>query len=343
MGGTVPILFSFSTPSFRAPARRAAGLRAKVVKSQKAKVGALPAATRLEQIASMSCDPGETVGAFLCQAGQVLRAAAIDNPRLEARLLLAHAMGATAEALLREPRALVPPQAAARFRAAIEARLAATPVAHILGTQGFWTLDLAVSPATLIPRPDSEALVEAALDLLPDPAAPRRILDLGTGTGCLLLAVLSERPGAFGIGVDLVPAAAALAAGNARRNGLAGRAAFLAGDWAAAIGGRFDLVLSNPPYIETAAIAGLMPEVARHEPRSALDGGADGLDAYRHLAAILPGLLTPGGAAVIELGAGQRAAVEALALSAGLTPAGCRADLGGVERALILRPGPQPE
>jgi release factor glutamine methyltransferase len=288
----------------------------------------------------MSCDPGETVGAFLCQAGQVLRAAAIESPRLEARLLLGHAMGASTEALLRDPRAPVPAEAAARFRAALAARLAATPVAHILGHQGFWTLDLAVSPATLIPRPDSEALVEAALDLFPDAAAPLLVLDLGTGTGCLLLAVLAERPNAHGIGVDLVPEAAALAASNARRNGLAGRAAFLAGDWAEALAGRFDLVLSNPPYIESAAIAGLMPEVARHEPRSALDGGADGLDAYRRLSAILPGLLAPGGAAVLELGAGQRQGVEALARAAGLVPAGCRTDLGGIERALVLRASP---
>lgn len=286
----------------------------------------------------MTCDPGETVGAFLCQAGQVLRAAAIDSPRHEARLLLGHAMGATAEALLRDPRAPVPPAAAARFRAALAARLDAVPMAHILGQQGFWTLDLAVSPATLIPRPDSESLVEAALDAFPGPQAPLRVLDLGTGTGCLLLAVLAERPRATGIGVDLVPEAAALAAANAARNGLADRAAFLAGRWADPLAGRFDLVLSNPPYIESAAIAGLMPEVARHEPRSALDGGADGLDAYRHLAAILPGLLAPGGAAVLELGAGQRAAVERLASAAGLVPAGCRRDLGGIERALVLRP-----
>jgi release factor glutamine methyltransferase len=287
----------------------------------------------------MRCDPGETVGAFLCQAGQVLRAAAIESPRLEARLLLGHAMGATPEALLRDPGAPVPPEAASRFRAALAARLDAVPVAHIIGTQGFWTLELAVSPATLIPRPDSESLVEAALDAFPDAGAKLRVLDLGTGTGCLLLAVLAERPRAFGVGVDLVPGAAALAAGNAARNGLADRAAFLAGDWAASLSARFDLVLSNPPYIESAAIAGLMPEVARHEPRSALDGGTDGLAAYRHLAAILPGLLAPGGAAVLELGAGQRQAVQALARGAGLVPSACRMDLGGVERALVLRAG----
>jgi release factor glutamine methyltransferase len=247
-------------------------------------------------------------------------------------------MAASAEALLREPRAAVPPEAAARFLAAIEARLAATPAAHILGSQGFWTLDLAVSPATLIPRPDSEAVVEAALAAFPDREAPLRVLDLGTGTGCLLLAVLAERPRASGIGVDLVPAAAALARENARRNGIAGRVSVLAGDWSAALSGRFDLVLSNPPYVESAAIDGLMPEVARHEPRSALDGGADGLDAYRRLAALLPALLAPAGAAVLELGLGQREAVEALAREVGLQPDKCHTDLGGVERALILRP-----
>ncbi|MGG5812313.1 peptide chain release factor N(5)-glutamine methyltransferase [Falsiroseomonas sp. CW058] len=290
----------------------------------------------------MTCEPGGTVGAFLCQAGQLLRAAAIDNPRLEARLLLGHAMGASTEDLLRDPRAAVPPAAEARFRAALGARLAAMPMAHILGRQGFWTLDLAVSPATLVPRADSEAIVEAALEACPDGDAPLRVLDLGTGTGCLLLAVLSERPRAFGIGVDRAPAAAALAAANARANGLAGRSAFLAGDWAAALSARFDLVLSNPPYIESAAIPGLMPEVARHEPRLALDGGEDGLVAYRAIVSGLPALLAPGGKAVLELGQGQRGAVEALALASGLRPLGCRADLGGVERALVLEVGMPP-
>ena len=288
----------------------------------------------------MSCEPGETVGAFLCQAGQMLRAAAIESPRLEARLLLAHAMGSTAEALLRDPRAAVPAEAAARFGALLRGRLEARPVAHLLGRQGFWTLDLAVSPATLIPRPDTESLVEAALEAFPDPAAALRVLDLGTGTGALLLAVLAERPRAVGIGVDRAPAAAALAAANARGNGLADRAAFLAGDWASALAGRFDLVLSNPPYIESAVIPGLMPEVARHEPALALDGGPDGLVAYRAITAALPGLLALGGVAVLELGQGQRAAVEDLARVAGLAPVSCRRDLGGIERALVLAKKP---
>ena len=165
------------------------------------------------------------------------------------------------------------------------------------------------------------------------------MLDLGIGTGCLLLAALSEFPAATGLGVDRVPAAAALARENAARLGLAGRAGFLVADWAAplAAGARFDLVLSNPPYIESGDLPGLMPEVARHEPASALDGGADGLAAYRAIARALPGLLArPGGRAVLELGQGQRGAVEAILRRAGLEPLGCRADLGGVERALII-------
>jgi release factor glutamine methyltransferase len=287
----------------------------------------------------MTCPPGSTVGAFLCQAGQVLRAAAIDQPRFEARLLLAHAMGTTQDSLLRDPRAEVPEDAAARFGQALKARLDHVPVAHILGRQGFWTLDLAVSPATLIPRPDSESLVEAALEAFPDPVRPIRVLDLGTGTGALLLAFLAERPAAFGIGVDRAPAAASLAARNAAANGLGDRSAFLAGDWAMALEGRFDLVLSNPPYIERDAIPGLMPDVARHEPALALDGGKDGLDAYRAITTALPGLLAADGLAILELGQGQRAAVEGLAQAAGLTPAGCRADLGGIDRALVLGQG----
>ncbi|WP_137125004.1 peptide chain release factor N(5)-glutamine methyltransferase [Roseomonas sp. HF4] len=281
-------------------------------------------------------DPGGSVGAFLCQAGQALRAAAIEAPRLEARRLLAHAMACREEDLLRDPRAAVPAEARAVFARVLRRRLAHEPMAHILGRRGFWTLDLEVSAATLVPRADSEALVEAGLTAFPDRGKIRRVLDLGTGTGALLLAVLAEVPGAWGVGVDLVPEAARLAARNAAANGLADRASFVAGDWDAALTGTFDLVLSNPPYIESAAIAGLMPDVARHEPRCALDGGPDGLDAYRRIAARLPALLAPGGRAVLELGAGQRSPVEAIAAGAGLAALGATRDLGGIERALFL-------
>jgi len=282
------------------------------------------------------CEPGGSVGAFLCQAGQVLRAAAVEAPRQEARLLLAHAMGCRQEDLLRDPRAPVPAEAEARFRATLMARARHAPMAYLLGHAGFWSLDLLSTPATLIPRPDTETLVEAALEAFPDRAAVGRVLDLGTGTGALLLAALSEFPRAFGVGVDRSPEAAALARANAARNGLAERGALFAGDWGAALSARFDLVFSNPPYIESAAIPGLMPEVALHEPALALDGGSDGLDAYRALAAMLPDLLAEGGRAVLELGAGQQAAVETLMRQGGLRPLGCRPDLGGVPRALVL-------
>jgi release factor glutamine methyltransferase len=284
------------------------------------------------------CEPGESVGAFLCQAGQLLRGAAVEAPRLEARLLLAHAMGCRQEDLLRDPRAPVPPEAQARFQQALAARARHVPMAHLLGHAGFWTLDLLSSPATLIPRADTETLVEAALAAFPERGAVTRILDLGTGTGALLLACLEEFPGAFGVGVERNPEAAALARANAARNGLAERAAMLAGDWADALAGQFDLILSNPPYIETGDIPTLMPEVARHEPALALDGGADGLDAYRALAACLPRLLAGEGRAVLELGQGQQPAVEALMAGAGLLPLECRPDLGGIPRALVLCP-----
>lgn len=278
-----------------------------------------------------------TVGALLCEAGAALREAGVAESRAEARRLLAHALPATPEALLRDRHEPVSPEAEARFRAALARRRGREPLAYITEQAGFWTLDLEVSPATLIPRADTEALVDAALAAHPDRAAVRRVLDLGTGTGALLLAAVSEYPQAFGIGVDRSAAAAALAARNAARNGLSGRAAFLVGDWAAALSGRFDLVLSNPPYIPAADIAALMPEVARHEPASALAGGPDGLDAYRALLPALPGLLAEDGVAVLEAGIGQADAVEALGQAAGLAPAGRRNDLGGVGRAVLFR------
>lgn len=290
--------------------------------------------------AAASCaDPAGTVGAFLCRAAQHLRADAIEAPRLEARLLLAHAMGCRSEDLLRDPRAAVPPEAAFRFADLLKRRLGREPVAHLLGSAEFWSLPFAVSPATLIPRPDSETLVEAALAAFPRREAVRRVLDLGTGTGCLLLAILSEFTDASGTGVDLVPEAAALARRNAAALGLARRAGFVAASWGAPLAdGRFDLVLANPPYVEAGAIPDLAPEVARHEPRSALDGGADGLGAYRAILPEIRRLLAREGRAVVELGQGQRAAVEGLAERSGLRPLGCRADLGGVDRALLLGP-----
>ncbi len=269
------------------------------------------------------------VGDALAWACQRLADAGVEQPRREARLLAAHVLGLPARALL-DPASRVD---RAGFAALVARRVAREPLALITGRRGFWTLELEVSPDTLVPRPDSEALVEAALAHAP---GARRVLDLGTGTGCLLLAVLSACPGAFGVGVDLSPAACRLAARNAAANGMAERCAFLAGDWTDALHGRFDIILCNPPYIETATLAGLMPEVRLFEPARALDGGAEGLDAYRRLLPGLPGLLDDRGVAVLELGAGQEAAVRGLAAQAALAHLDTRLDLGSIARAVVF-------
>jgi release factor glutamine methyltransferase len=262
--------------------------------------------------------------------------AGIDSPRLDARLLLAHALGTTPDAVLRDRTAQIDPVVLEPLLARRQAR---EPLALILGRREFWSLDFSVSPATLIPRPESETLIEATLVEFTDRPPPRRILDLGTGTGCLLLAALAEFPGAFGIGIDRSPPATTLAAHNAAMLNLADRAAFLCGDWAAALDGQFDLILCNPPYIPSADLSALMPEVACYEPRAALDGGCDGFSAYRALVPNLPRLLAPDGIAVLELGAGQAETADELARDAGFVPA-LRRDLSGIARALVLKSGP---
>ena len=272
-----------------------------------------------------------TVRTALTEGAARLAEAGVDGARFESRLMLEAVSGLDRASLLREPEQEIDAEA---FRRVIARRAAREPLAYILGWQEFWSLQFAVSPATLIPRGDSETLIEAALAARPGGVA--RVLDLGTGTGCLLLAALSEMPAAWGVGVDRSPAAAALARGNAESLGLSGRCAMVAADWVAPIAGRFDLVLSNPPYIESADIAGLMPEVALFEPDSALDGGLDGLEAYRIIVGSLDRLLAPGGLAVLEVGAGQHVAVRAMALAAGFATVGLRADLGGIVRAVSI-------
>ena len=277
----------------------------------------------------------KTISALLSIAEIRLRDAGIDQPRREARLLLGLALGCAPIDLLR-----LPPDSPAesdRFDSLLERRCRREPMAYLSGRCGFWTLDLAVSADTRIPRADSETLIEAVLVQRPDRTGLGRVLDLGTGTGCLLLAILSEYPAAFGIGLDISPGAALLAQRNAAANGLSARCAMLCGDWDAALAGGFDLILSNPPYIPAGDLAGLMREVRSHEPARALVGGADGLAAYRQLMPVLVRRLLPGGLAVLELGVGQAPAVEALARDAGLATCGVRCDLGGVPRALLIQ------
>lgn len=249
-----------------------------------------------------------------------------DTPRLDAELLLAHALGVSRERMLLDPPSIVPES----FRCLVERRLAHEPVAYITCTRAFWTLDLAVGPGVLVPRPDSETLIEAALAHFSD-RAPRTILDLGTGSGALLLAALDCWPDAWGVGVDRSAAALAIASANAAPFGP--RAMFVRGDWADALAARFDLVLCNPPYVETDAA--LPDEVARWEPASALFAGPDGLDDYRRLAPVIGPLLAPGGVAVVEIGYRQAAAASALFAAAGLG-VHCRQDLGGRDRCLVL-------
>jgi release factor glutamine methyltransferase len=263
-------------------------------------------------------------------AAKALAAAGIENPRLEARLLMAAACGLTAEALLTSRDEPAP----AGFAPLLARRLAREPLAYILGFQEFWSLRFAVSPATLIPRADSETIVEAALAAT-DRTRGGLVLDLGTGTGCLLLSVLHEWPAAWGLGIDRDPAAAALAAANARALGLAGRSAFLSADWATPVAERFNLVLCNPPYIPETEIGSLMPEVRLYEPHSALAGGLDGLDEYRRLIAALPDLLVPDGLAVFEVGAGQAEAVMQIGRARGFQVA-AKPDLAGISRAILL-------
>lgn len=230
--------------------------------------------------------------------------------------------------------------AAKRLNDALARRLAGEPFWRILGAREFWGLNFALSPGTLEPRPDSETLIEAALSHL---AARRhealRVLDLGTGTGCLLVATLREFPRASGLGIDLSSDAVATATSNAARNGVGGRAAFHQGSWTDGISERFDLILSNPPYIGSAEIAGLDRNVREHDPLLALDGGPDGLDAYRALADALPDRLKPGGLAILEIGAGQEEAVVTLMGRAGLQHLASRRDLGGHIRALVFTHG----
>jgi release factor glutamine methyltransferase len=253
-----------------------------------------------------------------------------ETPRLDAELLMAHALGASREALLLGGLDRPAPES---FAPLLERRVGGEPLAYITGTRAFWTIDLAVAPGVLIPRPDSETLIEAAVEHFRGTAGPRRVLDLGTGSGALLLAALAEWPEASGVGIDRSTAALAIAAANAEALGMAGRAEMIEGGWAGT-GEAFDLILCNPPYIGTDEP--LPRDVIEHEPHSALFAGTDGLDDYRAIAPRLSGQLSVGGVACIEIGFTQGPVVAALIEAQGLA-VDIRADLAGRDRCIVAK------
>jgi release factor glutamine methyltransferase len=280
-----------------------------------------------------------TVGEMRRALAAEFRAADIDSPELAARILVGHALGLKHAALAAADARVMNREEADAIAALAKRRLSREPIARILGEKEFWSLRLRITPATLVPRPETETVVEAvlaAIDAEGKRSQPLRIADLGTGSGALLLALLAELPNAFGVGTDTSLPALRVAHDNARQLGMA-RAAFVACDLAAALGGAFDLIVSNPPYIASGEIAGLAPEVRDFDPRAALDGGADGLDHYRAITAAAPALLAPRGILAVELGAGQAETVAALVSAAGLVPSPPHTDLSGVSRALLAR------
>lgn len=281
----------------------------------------------------------DSVGAWLSRAAEALGAAGIGHGRSEARLILSHVTGLDAAAAIGDPDRPLSDAHLAAMDAALARRAAREPMSHILGRREFWSLDFRVTPDVLDPRPDSETLVEAALSYLSDPDAAYRLLDLGTGTGCLMLSVLSERANATGVGIDASPAAADMARENAGRLGLDDRCEILVGEWTAPLDNdaTFDAVLCNPPYVPSGEIDGLEPEVARHEPRGALDGGPDGLGEYRRLAGEIATVLRPGGRAFVEIGSGQAADVRQIFGDAGFAVPEVRKDLAGIPRCVVAK------
>src|SRR5216683_5723154 len=279
----------------------------------------------------------ETRDALVAQVAVALSGAGFQEPRRHARRLVASALAISRADLFGHPDLAVDEQQISRVRVMLGRLVEREPLSRILGRREFWGLEFALSADTFDPRPETETVVEAILRRVPDRGAPLRFLDLGTGTGCILLALLSEFPAALGIGVDIAPGAAMTARVNAAGLGLADRAHFLAANWAAAISGEFDVIVANPPYIARNGLADLPQEVARYDPCGALDGGRDGLGAYRSLGAELPRVLAPGGLFACEIGLHQAPAVAEILRGFGLVINGCDRDLAGVARCVVAR------
>lgn len=289
----------------------------------------------------MTVIAGLNAGASVAEATQLMaqsfRLAGVEDAKVDARALLCHALHLDRAQLIAQDDRILEAREIDAVSALAARRLKREPVSRIRGRKEFWTLTLSVTPAVLTPRPETETVVEAALDAVDRDGlkeAKLRILDIGTGSGALLLALLSELPNAVGIGTDVSAPALAVARGNAERNGLAARCTFVECDIAQGVEGPFDLIVSNPPYIPRDEIASLAPEVRDYAPSLALDGGHDGQDGYRAIAGVARDLLAPGGRLIVELGAGQEPAVRALFTNAGLNVTAAREDLAGIPRAL---------
>jgi release factor glutamine methyltransferase len=275
-------------------------------------------------------------GQALADLTDRLRAVGIASARLDARLLFAHALGVDKTAVFSHPERLLSAEARARLEGLAGRRLCREPMSHILGVREFWSLSFVVTADTLDPRPDTETVVEAVLAEVRDLTRPLRLIDFGSGTGCILLALLSELPNACGLAVDANANALAVAKRNAQSLGLEGRVDFVLSDWGNDVDGTFDIIVSNPPYIPDGDIPGLEPEVAAFEPRMALAGGTDGLDCYRSLAPDVARLLARNGIAAFEIGLGQAADVTGIFAEHGLRLVAARRDLAGVERCLVM-------
>lgn len=280
--------------------------------------------------------PGSSRSEALRNLRSAFREAGLDTPALDARLLVTAALGLTPTELLTGADAPLGPGPARVLAGLAARRLAREPVARILGCREFWGLAFALSPDTLVPRPETETVVETALRLRGDRGRALQVLDLGTGSGCLLVALLTELARARGLGIDRSTRALATARANAVRHGVADRALFAVADWGAPVAARFDLVVANPPYIASDALAGLAPEVRSYDPPLALDGGPDGLAAYRAILPQIGRLLGPGGVAVLEIGFDQEPALRALAAVSGLPVREVARDLAGQPRAVAL-------